>query len=74
MPSQYMWKCNLRSLMESKGITQRELSAQTGVASTTISRMCNNHLNRIDIGILTTFAKFFDIQDGAELFELVIEK
>lgn len=58
--------------MEKKQITQRELSEQTGIAATTLSRMSNNYFYRVDIETLAKLANYFEIKSGSELFECVI--
>ena len=59
--------------MEKRGITQRQLSEETGIAVTTIGRMCNNYISRIDLANLATLAKYFEVKEEREILELVIE-
>ena len=68
----YQWVCHLKKLIEEKGVTQRELSAETGISTSTITRLNNNFFNRIDLPTLIKLAEYFDIQSGDELFECVI--
>ena len=68
----HVWVSHLSELMEKHKITQRDLSAETGVAATTISRLQNNYFSRVDLETLSKLADYFDIKSGDELFECVI--
>ena len=68
-----MWTCKLDQLMRENNVTQRELTDATGISGSSISRMRNNLLVRIDITALNTLAEYFEIKDGTKLFELVVK-
>jgi transcriptional regulator with XRE-family HTH domain len=47
----------LAEILESAGISQRELAARSGVSPTTINRMCNNLTGQVSLRTLDSLAK-----------------
>ena len=70
----YQWVCHLKKLIEEKGVTQRELSAATGISTSTITRLNNNFFNRIDLPTLVKLAEYFNIKSGDELLECIVSE
>ena len=68
----HSWVCRLNELMEKRGITQRDLSFETGISASALSRLQNNNFLRMDLNTLNTLADYFEIKSGDELFECVI--
>lgn len=50
----------LKQIMESKGISQRELSRETGIRQATIGDYVNNKAKHIGIENLNILCKFFE--------------
>ena len=58
--------CRLAVVMKEKDsrLTQRELSRQTGLSGTAISRLHNNEFDRVDTGTVNTLCEYFNCEVG----------
>ena len=70
----YTWVSNFKVLLESKGVTQKEVGEATGISVSTLSKIQNNHFSRIDVNTLSKLAYYFQIDSGEELFKCIVEE
>ncbi|MGG3836578.1 helix-turn-helix transcriptional regulator [Paenibacillus thiaminolyticus] len=59
--------CNLRGLLEERGLDQKQLSEMTGVREATISEMVRNKNKMFPRHVLEKIANALDIDDISEL-------
>ncbi|MFF3147930.1 helix-turn-helix domain-containing protein [Streptomyces sp. NPDC057927] len=59
----------IREILESKNMTQQDLSELSGVRRATISEMCNNQRTTISKDHLVKIAKALNITDVSELLQ-----
>jgi putative transcriptional regulator len=57
----------LRELLESRGLSQRELAARSGVSPTTINRMCANLTAQVSLATLDAISDVLGVQPGTLL-------
>jgi putative transcriptional regulator len=62
--------CKLSELMSAKGINQKQLSIETGLSPTTISKLYRNQLDRFDKKTILTLCKYFECKSVNELIEI----
>lgn len=55
-------RVNLRQIIQQKGMTQSELSQQTGIRPSTISDLCNNVAERFKFSHLEQICKVLKCQ------------
>jgi len=62
--------CRLAVLMAEKNpqLTQRQLSRETGLSTTTINKLFTNKFDRVDVNTLETLCNYF----GREVGELLV--
>jgi len=65
-----MIRIYLYDLLQSKGWTQRQLHYETGVREATISRMCNNKTEKINVDYLNRICKTLNCKVG-DLLEYI---
>lgn len=58
----------LRELLEKRGISQSELSRQSGVSFATINRMCTNATREVSLDVLDKLSTLLRVEPG-ELLE-----
>jgi putative transcriptional regulator len=63
-------KLKLNSLLEERGISQREFSRMTGIRHPSINEMCNNETKRIPLENLAIICNTLDV-DIPDVLELV---
>lgn len=68
------WVCHLDRLMAKHNLTQTDLKEQTGISTSTISKIQNHYSTRIDLNTLNTLASYFEIESENELLECIIEE
>lgn len=54
--------CNLKSILEDRGISQRALAEEVLAHEATISNLCNNKFKRVDVDLLNAICDFLDIK------------
>ncbi len=62
--------CKLRELCEAKGITQTQLSRDTGLAPSTVGKLYRNTVVRIDEKTILTLCKYFELKGIEELLQI----
>ncbi len=63
----------LSELMESAGVDQKTLAAQTGLSPATVGKLYRGHFNRIDNHTVTVLCRWFRLRSISELIEVVWE-
>ncbi|MBD2409495.1 transcriptional regulator [Nostoc calcicola FACHB-389] len=61
--------CKLNSIIKTKGISQIRLSEETGIAKTSINRLCQNKFTRVDNHTLEVLGDYFKLASLSELLE-----
>ncbi len=64
----------LPKLMESKGLDQKTLAAQTGLSPTTVGKVYRGQFNRIDNHTVTTLCLYFGLKTISDLIDIKWEK
>ena len=64
----------LPKLMESKGLDQKTLAAQTGLSPTTVGKVYHAQFNRIDNHTVKTLCLYFGLKTISELIDIQWEK
>jgi DNA-binding Xre family transcriptional regulator len=65
-------RLNLKHILISKGITQKELSQMTGIREAAISAMCNNYGISINKEHISLIIKALKINDMNEIIQIII--
>lgn len=65
-------RLNLKHILISKGISQKELSQMTGIREAAISAMCNNYGTSINKEHLSLIIKALKIHDINEIIQIII--
>ncbi len=65
--------CNLKQLMEARGLNQSQLAEMTNLAPGTVGKLYRSQFERIDCDTAIVLCKFFKI-DLCGLFEIQAEK
>ena len=60
--------------MDSRGLDQKTLAAQTGLSPTTVGKIYRGQFNRIDNHTVTTLCLYFGLKSIADLIEIKWEK
>ncbi len=60
--------------MESKGLDQKTLAAQTGLSPTTVGKVYRGQFNRIDNHTVTTLCLYFGLKTISDLIDIKWEK
>lgn len=60
--------------MESKGLDQKTLAAETGLSPTTVGKIYRNQFNRIDNHTVTTLCTYFGLKTISDLIEIQWER
>ncbi len=60
--------CNLKGILEDRGMTQKELARAVYAHENTISDLCNNKTTRVNIDLLDEICQYLNIS----LFELLL--
>ena len=63
-----MMTCKLAEILEERGMPQYQLSIKTGIAESTISRLCNNNSTRLDLRVINKLMEYFEFDDLTQLF------
>jgi putative transcriptional regulator len=63
----------LPELMKQRGVSQRTVAAQTGLSTTTISKLYRNHIDRFDSSTVTKLCKYFELKTLSDLIEINAE-
>lgn len=66
-------RSKLPALMDSQGITQKDLATATGLSPSTVGKLYNSHFNRIDNHTVTQLLRFFRLRSLDDLIEVVWE-
>jgi putative transcriptional regulator len=61
--------CKLNSIIKTKGISQIKLAEETGIAKTSINRLCQNKFTRVDNNTLEVLGDYFKLASLSELLE-----
>ncbi|MGK7948465.1 MAG: helix-turn-helix domain-containing protein [Xenococcaceae cyanobacterium] len=64
----------LSKLMESKGLDQKTLAAETGLSPTTVGKVYRGQFNRIDNHTVKTLCMYFGLKTISELIDIQWEK
>lgn len=73
MSSSFVMKIKVGDILKERNITQKELSALTGINRNQIQRICSNQHTSINKKHLATIAKALNIEDLNDLFEITKE-
>ena len=74
-----MIQCRLREMMATKGrrerrrITYRDIGAETGIDKNVLSRLANDHADRVALFTIERLCAYFDCQPG-DLFIYVADE
>lgn len=63
--------CKLPELMTARNLTQKQVSTDTGLSPTTISKLYRNQLDRFDKNTLLTLCQYFNCKSINELIEII---
>ena len=63
----------LAEVIESAGVDQKTLAAQTGLSPATVGKLARGHFNRIDNHTVEALCKWFRLSSIADLIEIVWE-
>lgn len=66
--------CKLRQLCEARGLTQMQLSKDTGLSPSTVGKLYRNTVTRIDENTILTLCKYFNLNGLEELLQIEKEK
>lgn len=66
--------CHLDELMQQRGLTQQQLSEDTGIAPAGIRAYQYNSFRRIDMETLSTIAGYFQLKSFDDLFTMVYKE
>jgi transcriptional regulator with XRE-family HTH domain len=66
--------CHLDELMQQRGLTQQQLSEDTGIAPAGIRAYQYNTFRRIDMETLSTIAGYFQLKSFDDLFTMVYKE
>ncbi|WP_254566839.1 helix-turn-helix transcriptional regulator [Oscillatoria sp. HE19RPO] len=66
--------CHLDELMQQRGLTQQQLSEDTGIAPAGIRAYQYNSFRRIDRATLSTIAGYFQLKSFDDLFTIVYKE
>lgn len=67
-------KSNLKQILDSRGLTQKDLALSTGIREATISKLCRNTLKRYPKDVLEKIMNSLNITDVNELLTIEEEK
>lgn len=73
MSSSLVMKIKVGDILKERNITQKELSALTGINRNQIQRICSNQHTSINKKHLAMIAKALKIEDLNDLFEITTE-
>lgn len=62
-------KNKVRELLTARGMTQKELSARTGISELTVSEICRNRREKISIEMLCKIAKVLNVEKIKDIIE-----
>lgn len=60
--------CNLKAILENKGMTQKDLAVAIYAHEATISHLCNNKFERVNMSVLDAICNYL----GIRLSELMV--
>ncbi|WP_179030574.1 helix-turn-helix domain-containing protein [Paenibacillus kribbensis] len=63
-------KIKLKEVLKTKGITQKNLEAMTGIPQSRISTLCSSNRQEVNLLMLEKIAHALDITDLSELIQL----
>ena len=63
-------KCNLKKVLEQRGIYQKELSLRTGIREATISDMCRDKNKMFSRQVMEKIVEELGIKDVNELIQI----
>ncbi|ASR46097.1 transcriptional regulator [Paenibacillus kribbensis] len=63
-------KIKLKEVLKTKGITQKNLEAMTGIPQSRISTLCSGNRQEVNLLMLEKIAHALDITDLSELIQL----
>ncbi|WP_214730085.1 helix-turn-helix transcriptional regulator [Exiguobacterium sp. s168] len=63
-----MVRIRLSSILEARGLSQRQLALKAGIRPNALSAICNEKVQRIDLDILDRICTALELQPG-DLFE-----
>ena len=66
--------CHLDELMQQRGLTQQQLSEDTGIAPAGIRAYQYNSFRRIDMATLSTLAGYLGLKSFDDLFTIVYKE
>ncbi len=64
----------LPKLMDSRGLDQKTVAAETGLSPTTVGKIYRSQFNRIDNHTIKTLCLYFGLKSISELIEIQWEK
>ena len=62
-------KNKVKELLTAKGMTQKELSARTGISKSTVSEICRNRREKISIEMLCKIAEALNVEKIKDIIE-----
>jgi putative transcriptional regulator len=65
--------CKVKQLMDARGLSQLQVSRETGINPAAISKLYRNQITRYDTKTLETLAEYFGCRSISELIELAEE-
>ncbi|MEC0237656.1 helix-turn-helix transcriptional regulator [Paenibacillus kribbensis] len=66
-------KIKLKEVLKTKGITQKNLEAMTGIPQSRISTLCSGNRQEVNLLMLEKIAHALEITDLSELIQLEAE-
>lgn len=70
----YTIHSRLKQCLQERGITQKQLSEETGLREATISSICRDTLTSLNLKHIAKIAEALDVQDIREIIELRISE
>lgn len=67
-------KFKLKELYKTKGMTQKAISADSGIREATLSGYSKNFRSSVDLEILAKLVDYFEVDSLDEILEIVKEK
>jgi len=70
----YTIHSRLKQCLQERGMTQKQLSEETGLREATISSICRDTLTSLNLMHIAKIAEALDVQDIREIIELRISE
>lgn len=65
--------CKVKQLMDSRGLSQLQVSRETGINPAAIGKLYRNQITRYDTNTLETLGEYFGCKSISELIEFAEE-